>query len=257
MAETNDNMQIWNAVCETKKENTKEVSYGSRHFTAIDAYSQIEKATKLWGAIGTGWKVEQSIIRETDTELVMLIAVSYLVGETWSFPVYGYGCVSINPKKTDHAKNDSHKKTYTDGLTKALSFLGFDFDVFSGKFDDKYKNNPESTDGKDPKKTTETASPKTEPEPGNGKSDNMMTAEQRKKIFALVNEKNLTAYWVKFKLVNKYNIDSTKHLSKKQASEFIDVLEKVPMDEGDGTGGTKEEAPVKDGEDSRNTDIPS
>ncbi len=249
-----NNMKIWDAVCKTDKANTKDVSYGKRKFTAIDAYSQIEKATKLWGAIGTGWKVEQSIIRETDSELVMLIAVLYLVDDNaiWSDPVYGYGCVSINPSKTNHAQNDSHKKAYTDGLTKALSFLGFDYDVFSGKFDDKYTNESKNNTAGDSKREEAPAGSGT----GNGKSGNMMTPEQRKKIFALVGEKEWTAAGVKFHLQGKHRIESTKELTKKQASEFIEHL---IADEGERDGQAKTQTKNEskgESEDPRNKELP-
>ena len=49
-----------------------------------------------------------------------------------------------NPAHTRKAKtnDDAPKMALTDGLTKAISHLGFNADVFLGKFDDnKYEDN--------------------------------------------------------------------------------------------------------------------
>ena len=42
-------MRIWERVKTTRPEDTKEVSYGARHFTSVSAHSQLKKATELWG----------------------------------------------------------------------------------------------------------------------------------------------------------------------------------------------------------------
>ena len=46
-----NNLSIWEKVCETDPNNTKTVKLG-RSFTAIDPYSQIYEATKVFGPAG-------------------------------------------------------------------------------------------------------------------------------------------------------------------------------------------------------------
>ena len=119
-----DNMELWNDVCITDTSETpvKDVKYGSRKFTAIDAYGQIKKATKLWGVYGSTWG-----FRDVEFEQhgdYMLFKGQFVC------PVSEYPVVTSIKIGEDFAK-----KAYTDALTKALSYLGFNADIFMGKFD--------------------------------------------------------------------------------------------------------------------------
>ena len=151
MAEkTNDKMNIWNAVCKTDEEFLKKVELGSRKFHAINPQYTLRAATELWGPLGKDWHIEHEIVTETMNDLIMLVKVFY---PGCAHPVYGYGCEYT---KTGHASNESHKKAFTDGFTKAMSYLGFSADVFLGEWDDvKYTQpqrepiNPDSTEPQD------------------------------------------------------------------------------------------------------------
>jgi len=121
-------MTLWNKVCETNPNETKAVSYGARKFTAIDAYAQIMRATELWGPYGGKWGFADLKIWDSN-EYVFMTATFYAPDKDdsgISFPV-------ANNIKLD---KDCIKKIITDTLTKALSFLGFNADVFLGKWDD-------------------------------------------------------------------------------------------------------------------------
>jgi hypothetical protein len=128
-----DNMKMWNTVSETNPSDTKQVNFG-RNFTAIDAYSQIRRATEVFGPVGQGWgwkavKWDYSIPGVVTVDFVFWYGSSDC---PISFPVTG-GCdITGKPKKD----NDAKKKALTDGITKALSYLGFNADVFLGRFDD-------------------------------------------------------------------------------------------------------------------------
>jgi len=143
-----DPMGIWNAVCVTDPANTKHINQRGG-FTAIDAYSQILEATRLWGPMGDAWG---PCVDRTTHKVVggLWICDLYL-----RFPVSGItrpyskvGCTEdrtgiigpITGAKRLAARNgedeDAPKKAFTDALTKALSYLGFNADVFLGKFDD-------------------------------------------------------------------------------------------------------------------------
>ena len=53
-----NNMLIWSQTCETDPQYTKSVPKGKGFsITAIDAQSQIMKATELFGPFGHGWGV--------------------------------------------------------------------------------------------------------------------------------------------------------------------------------------------------------
>jgi len=126
-----DNMAIWNAVSKTNPAHTKHV--GARGgFTAIAAHSQIMAATKQFGPIGEGWGYDTAPpIFTADGCVVMLVTVWHGERENTFGPMPG--CAQMSGNRVD---TDAPKKATTDGLTKLLSHLGFNADVFLGMFDD-------------------------------------------------------------------------------------------------------------------------
>jgi len=130
-----DNMKIWDAVSKTDPRHTKQVSFG-RKFTAIDAQYQIQMATEQFGPVGQGWfyTVEYSELLIPNGGPIFQFADVTLSWEGWKYgPVRGCNMLVNDKGKIDE---DAPKKALTDGLTKALSHLGFNADVFLGKFDD-------------------------------------------------------------------------------------------------------------------------
>ena len=130
------NLELWDSVQETNPADTKAVSFG-RKFTAIDAYSQIKKATEQFGPYGIAWGLKDlhHTFLPTDkmekAAMVMAIATFFIPdGESSVSSSIFY--VSEKGKADD----DFAKKLETDMITKALSILGFNADVFMGKFDD-------------------------------------------------------------------------------------------------------------------------
>ena len=129
------NMQLWDEVCETDPNHTKVVDFG-RKFTAIDAHYQIRRATEIFGPVGIGWgyNCEYRFI-----ENFVICELCFWHGSSRHFgPIAG--CASFRRLKdgilTGPFDEDAPKKAMTDALTKALSHLGFNADVFEGLFDD-------------------------------------------------------------------------------------------------------------------------
>jgi hypothetical protein len=127
-----DNMRIWDAVCETNPNNTKPVTFG-RKFTAIDAYSQIQAATEQWGPVGVGWGWSRDFEVLED---VLICHVGLWHSGDQAYRVTVVGTAPLWTGKDHKRDGDAHKKALTDGITKALSYLGFNADVFLGRFDD-------------------------------------------------------------------------------------------------------------------------
>ena len=127
-------MRLWNRVCKTDPATTKAVSYGTRQFTAIDAYAQIQRATEIWGPIGVGWGFTYKL-NWMDTAVAAEVRLWY-AHEDVHAEVNACGCKSLYIGKDKKYDDDAPKKAVTDGLTKAMSYLGFNADVFLGKFDD-------------------------------------------------------------------------------------------------------------------------
>lgn len=126
---------LWKQVCTTDPRHTKKVNQRGG-FTAINATSQIQEATKIFGSYGSTWGVKDckyDYIRNGKGDILEIIleAVFYYPG----------GSFELSADAAYRAGQDSRKKVLTDLTTKALSKLGFNADVFLGLYDDnKYIN---------------------------------------------------------------------------------------------------------------------
>jgi hypothetical protein len=127
-----ETLRIWNAVCKTDPKHTKAVEFG-RKFTAIDAHYQIQEATRLFGPIGEGWGYVTGMMIFEDGLVIVPVTLWHGDRNKSFGPIYG--STTMRDRKGNIDK-DAPKKATTDALTKALSQLGFNADVFLGLFDD-------------------------------------------------------------------------------------------------------------------------
>jgi len=125
-----DNMKIWDAVSKTNPADTKRVNQRGG-FTAIGAHSQILAATKQFGPVGVGWGYDVMKVERLDEFILVYVDIWHGSRADRFGPVLG--CASMFGARPDH---DAPKKATTDAITKGLSQLGFNADVFLGKFDD-------------------------------------------------------------------------------------------------------------------------
>jgi len=129
------NMELWNSVCETDPEATKKVNQRGG-FTAIDAHSQIMAATEQFGPVGVGWGWDVDLVYPPNDTIVVKVTLWYTRKEQ-TVTQFGQKLLNKNfGKDNESPDEDAFKKAVTDGLTKCLSYLGFNADVFLGKFDD-------------------------------------------------------------------------------------------------------------------------
>jgi len=127
----NGNLDLWTSVEKTDPSHTKKVNQRGG-FTAIDAYHQIRNATEQFGPVGVGWGwTVQSISNIADTCIVTIDMWHGNRENTFS----SVGQATVKDTK-DRLDSDAVKKALTDSITKGLSYLGFNTDVFLGKFDD-------------------------------------------------------------------------------------------------------------------------
>jgi len=127
-----DNLSIWRAVEKTDPAHTKQVNQRGG-FTAISANYQIMKATETFGPVGIGWGyiAGDPIFHET----LMFVPVTLWHGDRSNTFGPMLGCEEWKDGK-GRIDSDVSKKATTDALTKLLSHLGFNADVFLGRFDD-------------------------------------------------------------------------------------------------------------------------
>jgi len=137
-----DNLEFWKSVQKTNPDHTKGAKLSGMNITAIDPQHQRMNATEKFGMFGKGWGVKDSVYStETFKEITIgnYSAVFWYKdgGETCEFDISSNVKVAYTTAKGQFKVDDEWmKKCNTDALTKGLSALGFNADIFLGKFDD-------------------------------------------------------------------------------------------------------------------------
>lgn len=134
---TTNNLYLWDAVEKSDPRYLKKVSFGSRSFTAIDPMYQIRCATEQFGPVGQGWGWinRTSFIDLSNGDKAVVADVQVWHGELINAFGPFTGCRKFFDATKGRLAEDAPKMAITDGLTKALSHLGFNSDVFLGKMD--------------------------------------------------------------------------------------------------------------------------
>ena len=240
-----DNMKLWNSVCTTDPQYTKRVNQRGG-FTAIGAQSQLMEATRMFGPIGTGFGVSNETFTSFDSEGLCLyqatlwykhqaIGAGSLVIMS-EFPIHSSIRYTVNGRIDD----DFAKKVATDALTKGLSKLGFNADVFLGLFDDnKYVNQLKVTATTN--KVTETNANKTPINKTVTSSNGTITDEMKAKIILELNKCNDKAFITKVNTavesgkINTHNFNEslTKVVKYVKADVMVNKIKEVDKQYGE------------------------
>lgn len=155
--EKKDNAKLWNLVCNTDKNFTKAFSgKGGFKGTAINAHYQKQTGTKIFGMFGCDWGLKDldiNVLHISDNQkesILKGVGVFYanFEGNKISFPIISdIDIWNYSHKYKSYTKNnDIFKKLQTDMISKSLSALGFNADVFMNDFsDNKYITYKEET----------------------------------------------------------------------------------------------------------------
>ena len=131
-----DNLDLWKKVAVTNPDYTKEANVKGNKITSIAPQFQIMNATEHFGIYGVTWGFKNI---EIDYSLVPVCGLVYWKA-IFFFPKGEFPATNSISIWRDGAmtKADDQfaKKVETDSLTKCLSKLGFNADIFLGKFDD-------------------------------------------------------------------------------------------------------------------------
>ena len=139
----NNNMRLWEKVEKTDPKHIHEMRQGGQVRKTIKAHFQKERATEVFGVYGIDWGIEVGTEKYDrnnfdTTHLLHYTAVMYytLDGVRGSIPV----AASIKESYVTNAgktfvDHEAMKKVRTDALTKGLSELGFNADVYKGLHD--------------------------------------------------------------------------------------------------------------------------
>jgi len=131
-----NNLELWNKVEKTNPAHTKSANVRGNKITAIAPQQQIKNATEQFGSYGSKWGFK---VAEFDYSMLEKTGIVVFNG-VFYFPNGEFPITSSISAYKDGAQTkpdaDFAKKVETDALTKALSKLGFNADVFMGLFDD-------------------------------------------------------------------------------------------------------------------------
>jgi len=157
--ENNKNLILWESVEKTNPKYTKKAKVGGNQITSISPQYQIMNVTEKFGSYGSTWgfrdivldyslvdkmfkkdKTEGiypnvKIIGKEDAYMGLVVFKATFFYPDGEFPIINSISLFTN---NDMSKLDDNfaKKVETDALTKAISKLGFNADIFMGKFDD-------------------------------------------------------------------------------------------------------------------------
>lgn len=132
---SDDNMKLWDAVSTTNPKYIKEANVRGHKIKAIAPQYQIKKATEQFGPYGSSWGLKDTRIGYELVDVGLLSYHATFFYPHGQFPIQSSISLYRDNKRTmvDH---DFAKKVETDTLTKALSKIGFNADVFMGMYDD-------------------------------------------------------------------------------------------------------------------------
>lgn len=132
----NDNLKLWHSVEKTNPAYTKNAKVSGREITAIAPQYQIMQVTEQFGVYGEKWGFKNINLSYELVEKCNLVVFK----GTFFFPNGEFEIINSAKLYMDRANtmvdSDFAKKIETDTLTKAISKLGFNADIFMGKFDD-------------------------------------------------------------------------------------------------------------------------
>ncbi len=151
-----DKLALWNAVSKTDPSATKTSNQGGREQTSINGYWMIKQATEQFGMVGIGWgwdvmeercddgamipiKQDDGTTRleQSKTHTIKLKLWFMSDGKRGEIIQYGHTQAIYKSKWGVSDDGEAPKKSLMDAIKKALSMLGFCYDIFTGMFEDR------------------------------------------------------------------------------------------------------------------------
>jgi hypothetical protein len=130
------NLELWNKVEKTNPKYTKKAKISGHEITAIAPQYQIMQVTEQFGVYGQTWGFKNISLDYSLAEKFNLVVFK----GTFFFPSGEFeiinSCKLFMDRNLTMVDDNFAKKIETDALTKAISKLGFNADIFMGKFDD-------------------------------------------------------------------------------------------------------------------------
>ena len=119
------NMKLWNSVSQTDKKYIKKGYRGKDYLFSINPQYQRKIATETFGPMGKGWGIKNQQVQFVDKSVIYTATLWYEYEGSGEFDIASEW--DIGP--------DCVKSARTDAITKGLSELGFNADIFLGELD--------------------------------------------------------------------------------------------------------------------------
>jgi len=139
------NLDLWKAVQTTDLAFTKPSTSG-RSITTIDPQYQLREATNQFGPFGIGWGIKPDTVKISyktlgTNELLMYDAVMFYnyEGEEGLLNISSVQKIAYITKNGQgylKIDDDAQRKAETNAVSKGLSRIGFNADIFLGMFED-------------------------------------------------------------------------------------------------------------------------
>lgn len=134
------NLKLWDAVEKTDLQFTKHVNQRGG-YTAISPQYQLKCATEQFGAYGAGFGLcvsdfDMSIFEATGIVIHKAVFFYMMDGQRYEFPLSNAIEAARGKAEKRYVDTDFAKKVETNTVSKALSKLGFNADVFMGMMED-------------------------------------------------------------------------------------------------------------------------
>ena len=134
------NLELWSSVEKTNLDFVKKVNQRGG-YTAICPQYQLKKATEKFGSYGKGFGLSESnfdmSIYEYDGVVIHKAVFFYVLdGERCDFPISNAIQAAKTTQNGKYVDIDFAKKVETNTVSKALSKIGFNADVYLGLFED-------------------------------------------------------------------------------------------------------------------------
>ena len=231
-----DNLKIYNALKQPPKEALRQIQGGRLSGkTDINPQWRYKAMTEQFGVCGVGWKYETLKVWNepaSDGQIFAfaMINLYHKQGDTWSDPIPGLGGSMLVEKEKAglHANDEGYKMAITDALSTAMKMLGVAADVYAGLWDGaKYRDATETTTTAVKNTSEKPVSPTVE----TPQTSESITIPQTKKIHATAKEKGLSPEEARAYMQKTFNKNSTKELTKEEASTMIEFLEEIKPDD--------------------------
>lgn len=226
-----NNLNLYNKVRKVPDTAKKPIQGGRlKGMTDINPMWRIKVLTEQFGPCGLGWYyniTDKRIELGSNDEKVAFVDIDLFVkyGDEWSKPIQGTGGSSFIAKERNglYTSDECFKMALTDALGVAMKALGVAADVYFERDRSKYDIPTSEPQGK-PQGNPQERPPTMDKEIVDA---SLASDKQLNFIYKLVEEKKYTPESMASYIKHNYNKDTSKALTKKEASEVIKMLQEL------------------------------